>query len=280
MMTFPINRSNSSIAFDSFFNPNAPVTDIFEDFFEPSLGSPDAICDNIMSEKSGMDLIDDFLSSISDSSSSPNSPSCVDHSIDSPPPVEYCTDSYDDGHGKMQIVDHGPKIESKFDKMEYISTVSNPQMAQPMIIDEATISQLVSQYDADQIVVTNGDDEKIIYIVDKADDRPRVEHIPFVKNEHLYERETESPIELFTPDHPSDLKLPFRTTVKTKKEQNRKASKRYRDKKRGKETALEDEMKTLLAEKHACEIEVAKIKSRNDCLADQIERKFAHLLQH
>lgn len=53
--------------------------------------------------------------------------------------------------------------------MEYISTVSNPQMAQPMIIDEATISQLVSQYDADQIVVTNGDDEKIIYIVGMAD---------------------------------------------------------------------------------------------------------------
>ena len=57
----------------------------------------------------------------------------------------------------------------QFDKMEYISTVSNPQMAQPMIIDEATISQLVSQYDADQIVVTNGDDEKIIYIVGMAD---------------------------------------------------------------------------------------------------------------
>ena len=61
------------------------------------------------------------------------------------------------------------KTMKQFDKMEYISTVSNPQMAQPMIIDEATISQLVSQYDADQIVVTNGDDEKIIYIVGMAD---------------------------------------------------------------------------------------------------------------
>jgi len=89
------NRSNSSIAFDNFFNPTHSVDDILDDTlvdmcpFEALLGplpeNPDQICDIFMNDKAGRNLIDEFL---------PSSPESIDQSVHSPPPSsEYTADS-------------------------------------------------------------------------------------------------------------------------------------------------------------------------------------------
>jgi len=303
-----MSRSDSSRAFDNYFNPQANVNDIFEDLFAPAVGSPDFE----MSVKSETNFIDDFLSSISESP--PNSPSS-DVTFEptpmhyeqpmviqqqqtsfapmtpmspptpqtpmtpmSPPtaapmsPMPNALESYIDVQPVHSISQDQPVSELKME---------NTNLTVPANL---TISELLSITKADQIVVPNGDNEKIVYILDTPPGTPQqmtftedspMQNVP-VKHELMGLSPLPSPrantkgrgkkVSSASPDK------------KVKLEQNRKASKRYREKKRSKEAELFEDIKILESRKHACEIEVAKIKSHNECLADQIKRKFAHLL--
>lgn len=262
------NRSNSSIAFDNFFNPTHSVDDILDDTlvdmcpFEALLGplpeNPDQICDIFMNDKAGRNLIDEFL---------PSSPESIDQSVHSPPPSsEYTADS------PFSTFDENQQDEflyetSEENKFLVVQNNDHQMIAVQEASPEIILQQMAAQVNAEQILVKNGDQNIVYNFVCQTTDNG------FIKTEQVDQitKKQQSAVSLA-------LKTEKASPQQQKLRQNREASARYRKRKRENEIGLLKEIKQLEENKHTLEKEFVKIEAINKCLVAQLRQKFAHLL--
>lgn len=262
---------------DAFFGVTleAPL----EDTMDKDFGSAMEFDGPLMTEKElqdNNDLIDDLLLSLNASEDSqPNSPFCDVLSIPSPIPMGQNSPTYscdlpqqaDDFMDEFfkprtEFIKSQPndtKTEPKIDFiMEEIPQARSPHIA--LAYDK--IQQLGKQRQVQQVIIVNDAGEQtFISIGEQPLEKLLAE--PDIKTDR-----SESPI----------YEPPTHAIKKTKKEQNKKASQKYRQKKREKEENTQAVLEQLKKDKVTKEKEVSKIQGKNEYLLESIERKFAHLL--
>lgn len=270
-MAFQMHRSDSCIAFDGFFHPdNSNPAQLFDELFTsmdtavagdflahnptPVIKPDSDWLDELISGESAPNSPEHIFEPSSPNSSFGSSQNAPDFAVDSPMSA-YSTLSQDSLSPDTPTYENTPIIRQKTENSPILAQVKNVQVA------SVSLSELKAMLgNVDQIQDSNG---QVIYLIDASPANVKSEPIPMIVDEIQQKR-------------PVEVKAKVQRVKKL--DQNRKASKKYREKIRSKESQLADEIKEMETLKHALEIAVAKVKSHNDCLADQIKRKFSKFL--
>jgi hypothetical protein len=275
-MTLDFNRSKSLLAMDAYFG-----TDNLEGPFQDTMGSdfcsameldgPEIAPMTETEVQDNNDLIDDLLLSLDDSlDKSPDSPFCDILSIPSPTgqySPTYVPDIPSDADAFMDQFFEPQPTRTKFEPrpLHVIETSLKTEItdSKPVSIPYNKIQELGKLHQAQQVIVINDAGEETVYSISgNLDLAKTILPSPEIKTE----KSPESPI--YVPPH----------AKKAKKEQNKKASQKYRQKKKEKEENMQANLEQLKKDKVAKEKELSKIQGKNEYLLESIERKFAHLL--
>lgn len=270
------NRSRSELAMDTIFgsfNQDLESQSPFEEFLEKdNIVSPMEIGETLFDSqlKSELDFssnfIDDFLAEISsksDAESPPGSPfSNRPLSIPSPASSDYSQ------FEKDLVEEEQNASENVFAKLEPQNIGYEISMGSPEHI-QANLASLAHQgildKDAHQIIYINEHGEQIVFqnlAQNSGKGLERTQLPSTIKTEASSPR-----IQKRRNDHRANAK----------KEQNKLASQRYREKKRRHEKDAAEQLQQLVKDKAEKEKELSKIQGKNECLVESIEGKFAHL---
>lgn len=251
-MTMSFARSDSLVHFESFFAENN--NDFLDDFVtacnpEPT-GYAAANLDDFSEFTNALpagktDFIDEFLAEISDNSVA-NTPECT------PPaspisPLSIPSPSHI--NSELEYVDE-PMFTASECKIKMEPEIILQPKNQTIVVDADTLRNLANELGCDNIMILDNGS------------LPEGLNVSVIKTENA--------------TAPSQTAK--KTSGKTKKEQNKIASQKYRKKKNAEEKALGEDIEKLKAKKQQMIIQKTKIQARNGCLVESIERKFAHLL--
>lgn len=301
MMSF--NRSNSSIAMDNFFNEKNDLNDIFQEIMPDS---PDDFCSSLMQEDTSTNVsFDELLKSLED-----DSPRNLSH-------YDSTQKANDLSELKNMLFDNSPaspgvpwspvsSVDSSFDQSQIDSPHSNYSLEsplygipqpdfEPMMLDQTahikssqlpcpavqspterwTEEQIREKLRTGEIQLMDTHGQIITPIItNKAEQMQQQQPAvigsalatPVVKNEW-------SPTEAR-----QDESRKFLAKADRKKEQNRKASAKYRNRKKEDEKNTEKLIEDKRKEKEVLEKELIKIETKNNCLVEQLRDKFQNYL--
>jgi len=259
----PFSRSNSLTAFDAIFGNNSMITanDMFEDLFGAEQ-APEQVCDQFMHNKELNDVIEDLKQSIEGpTASAPITENFIESDFTGTPSPESGFES------------HGTPV--SVEKAQF-QDVFVPQTQSPQVVAQSPSEKVVAflkqnGYQFDQIMVV---DERLT-------EPPRQEspiHYEFSPAEFPVKAEPDFPTSPLNGTKRRSADLDCSSAKKIKKEQNKNASKRYRDKKREEEKKLEEDLKFLENEKNRLDKELVTVQTTNKCRAEEMRRKFASFI--
>jgi hypothetical protein len=268
---------------ESFFDLDTlPFEDITDKEFGSSMETDGPLFDKkFKSELEATNgFIDDFLAEISEKcvDKQPASP-FDDFDILSIPSPSSC-DSHDqektlmvqdqlDYESQLHIPKSEPKIDYLFSEQPMDSP---PPHKNPKTDVHAIIRNIGKQHQADTVIyVDDSGEHHVISIAGIQNNNQLHQNIKT-------DRSQSPPFGSSLNDH-LEVAIRSEKVRTTKKEQNKKASQRYREKKRQKEKDQEGELERLKMVKVTKEKELSKIQGKNECLLESIERKFAHLFK-
>jgi len=271
------SRSNSLSAFDAIFGNDSLISsnDMFADLFGAEQ-APEQFCDQFMHDKELNDVIEDLKQSIEGPVTT------------TPGPENFPEAGIQSAADFTGTLSPDTYPDSGFESQGTPVAVENIQY-QDVVVAQAQPQQVF--FDSSEPVVTEIASEKVVAILKQSGlqfDQIIIERRqdPARQNSPI-QYEFQPPIEFpvkaepeFPASPPTGTKrsrndLDFTSAKKIKKEQNKNASKRYRDKKREEEKKLEDDLKFLENEKNRLDKELVTVQTTNKCRAEEMRRKFA-----
>jgi hypothetical protein len=303
MMSF--NRSNSSIAMDNFFNEKNDINDIFQEIMADS---PDDFCSSLMDQDTSTNVaFDELLKSLEDDS--PRNLSHYDSTQKANDLSELKNMLCDNSPASPASpgVPWSPvsSVDSSFDQSQIDSPHSNYSLEsplygipqpdfEPMMLDQ-TVDNKSRQLSCPAVVLTEEQIRETLRTGGQlaTSDGQILQITPIITNkaEQMQQQQPtvmgSAPATTVVKNEPTEARQyeprqdePRKILAKAdrKKEQNRKASAKYRNRKKEDEKNTEKLIENKRKEKEVLEKELIKIETKNNCLVEQLKDKFQNYL--